>query len=133
MMFSLDGMPRHLPLSREARRRLREQVNAYKGEKPPLMAAFIPGGVMMALICVWMPAISYAPLPWKWIIVAAAVAVQLPVSFVLMMRAMWPMRCRAMAAVGYEVCPRCAYPISSTATEAVVCSECGSPRIVQKG
>ncbi len=98
-----------------------------------MVVAIIPAGVMVALGCVWMPAISYAPLPWKWIIVAATVAVQLPVSFVLMMRVMWPMRCRAMAAVGYEVCPRCAYPISQSAPEAVVCSECGSPRIVQKG
>lgn len=84
---------------------------------------------MMALIFVWMPAISYAPLPWKWLIVLGAVVVQLPVTFVLMMRVMWPWRCRAMAAAGYEVCPRCAYPRTEGASEAAGCSECGSPRI----
>jgi uncharacterized paraquat-inducible protein A len=49
----------------------------------------------------------------------------------LMTAATWPHTCRAMAANGYEVCPRCAYPLKDAEPQARHCPECGAERLPQ--
>jgi hypothetical protein len=65
---------------------------------------------------------------WAVVVVPPVLALQLWLSRRLMTAAMWPYTCRALAANGYEVCPRCAYPLRGASPDNPLCPECGAPR-----
>jgi hypothetical protein len=75
---------------------------------------------------IWMPALWMLHSSWRYAIVAAAIIAQFWITLRLMRWATWPHTCRALAACGYEVCPRCAYPLQN-ATDPH-CPECGARR-----
>jgi hypothetical protein len=131
MRLALDGLPRDLPLSLAERRQLRKRI---RGWKPPLdfrlprHVPFIPAAVMLVTFFgIAMPATYFTRghVPWA---VLAIVPLQLWLTRRLMAAAMWPYTCRALAENGYEVCPRCAYPLRDADPGTPLCPECGSPR-----
>ena len=132
MRFGMDGLPRDLPLSEVERSALRDRVRAWRptdGSRPPLWTAVIPGGVSFLLMLIWMPVLWGFHGPWRFAVVVSAVVVQFPLTLFLLRRAMWRYTCRAMAGAGYEVCPRCAYPMNGTPADTGQCPECGAGRI----
>lgn len=88
-----------------------------------------PGGIGLVAACIWMPALWVVPDPWRWFTILGTIATQFWVTIALLHRACWPARCRAMAALGFEVCPRCGYPQRDAPPGVRTCSECGGRRI----
>jgi hypothetical protein len=70
---------------------------------------------------------------WAIAIIPPAVTLQFWASHRLMPAALWPHTCRAMAANGYEVCPRCAYPLNGAEPHNRQCPECGAARLPGEG
>lgn len=94
-----------------------------------MWAAAIPGGVSLLVFVLWFPLLLVLSLRWSLLALLPVFAVQFWLSRKLMCRVLWPHTCRAMAAAGYEVCPRCAFPLVNAPADQRVCPECGSPRL----
>lgn len=134
MRLARDGLPRDLPLSPAERRQLRTRIRAWKpppGFHPPRRVALIPAAVFsFTFFGLVMPVIYFVPGQPRSIIAVMPVilVLQFWLTRRLMAAAMWPYTCRALAENGYEVCPRCAYPLKDAAPDTPLCPECGAPR-----
>src|SRR5690349_6601739 len=136
MRLALDGLPRDLPLSRDERRRLREAIRTSLLSPPhrvPVWVAFIPALTGAAVFGVVFTIIQFAQprIFWTGAALLPMVVLQFWLTRRLKFKAVWPYTCRAMAANGYEVCLRCAYPLKDA--EGRQCPECGAERLSGAG
>jgi hypothetical protein len=133
MRLALDGLPHDLPLSPTERRRLYTAIRDWKPPtgRRPYLASLIPAAVMALTLCPIILVGYAAPthLLWTAASIPPMLALQLWLTRRLMSAALWPYTCRAMAANGYEVCPRCAYPLKDADPHILECPECGAQRL----
>jgi|GEM_PF-7058733 len=128
MRFALDGLPRDMPLTLEQRRDLRRRVRAWR---PPeglwrhAWIGLIPGAIGFTAMAIWMPALWNLPRTLGVLTAGVVITGQTILTFWAMPRAFWKWRWRALAACGYPVCYRCAYPLNEV--HAPTCPECGHP------
>jgi hypothetical protein len=131
--LAFDGLPRDLPLSHAERRALRSKVHAWRPQREPRsiwIAALLPGTASLLMMLVWVVALWLLHDRWLWVIIPLAPLAQVWFTFRLIDSVLWPYTCRAMAAVGYEVCPRCAFPRRGAPTATSVCPRCGAARLL---
>jgi RNA polymerase subunit RPABC4/transcription elongation factor Spt4 len=134
--FALDGLPRNLRLSRQERRQLRAKVRAWCPPRQTAViwiAVLIPPAIFLLFIPLWLPPLWLLRTPWKWPIISAIGLVQFWLTLHLVRTVLWPHTCRALAAVGHEVCPRCAAPQQAIPAAAPattrICPQCGAERL----
>jgi hypothetical protein len=134
--LAFDGIPRDLNLTPAERRTLRRAAHTWLRTHRlgsgliSFRAAAIPGAVALAVFfspSIIVPFVKSFPL--KLAVPFLCFPPQLLAMRWAITRSRWPWMARALAAVGYEVCPTCGFDLSSLPHDEPCCPECGGERL----
>lgn len=128
MRLAMDGLPRELPLSSRERDALAQRVKQYRPiPRSVWVAALMPSLLSLPTLIAVVVGRIWISDGWWIIAVGLLLMAQMVAAARIMNWLIWPHTHRAMAAAGYEVCIRCAFPLAACPHSQ--CPECGTPRI----